>query len=231
MAEIIAFGAGWGSSQLVLDNLKEIKAGDLEVVYINTHTDLPETETYLYEIQQALDFDVTVRDAGSLYDYCIKNKIVPSIRFRWCTDKFKIRPMKKYIDGDIPLIGLTYDEKWRARDFDIKGASKFPLINQETTRYQIEESIQANPEIPKPCKSGCFFCPFQSKEQWRLLYFNHLDLFQKALILEKNAMSRNPNMTLYSNKTYQSLQELSVEFLEQVRLSRYSPATEVVIIH
>ena len=79
MAEIIAFGAGWGSSQLVLDNLKEIKAGDLEVVYINTHTDLPETETFLNEIQQALDFDVTVRDAGSLYDYCIKNKVVPSI--------------------------------------------------------------------------------------------------------------------------------------------------------
>lgn len=222
MNEIIAFGAGWGSSQLVLDNLKKIQAGDLEVVYINTHTDLPETETFLNDIQQALDFDVTVRDAGSLYDYCIKNKVVPSIRFRWCTDKFKIRPMKKYIDGDIPLIGLTYDEKWRAKDFDIKGQSKFPLINKEITRHQVGEQIQGNPEMPTPCKSGCYFCPFQSKEQWRLLYFNHLDLFQKALILERNAMSRNPNMTLYSNKTHSSLQELSVEFLEQVQLSQYS---------
>lgn len=211
----IAYGGGVGSSALILRHLKKVRAGDLEVVFINHGADLPETYNYVKDIQQDLDIDITTRDAGSLYDYCWYHKILPSIHWRWCTDKFKIRPMKRYAGNDIPMIGLSYDERWRAKDFQINGNSTFPLIQTGVTKTAALKEFK---EVSIPCKSGCFFCPFQKKTQWRNLFFNHPYLFLKALLLENKARERNRNIWLYEGL----LKNLDREFREQTEL----PAAE-----
>lgn len=190
--EYIAYGGGVGSTKILLGNVNLIKK-DLEVIYSNHQSDLPETFKYIDYIKNELDIDITVLNVGNLYDYCWKHKILPSIYWRWCTDKFKVRPMKRYVDGDIPLIGLTYDERSRSKGFRYSGKSEFPLINNRITRNKALKSF--NCDIPY--KSGCFFCPFQSKEEWRQLYLNHHDLFLKALKLEEKAKQRNQKIYLY----------------------------------
>lgn len=183
------------------------------MVFVNHGGDLPETYQYVKDIQQNLDINITTRDsAENLYDYCWQHKIIPSIHWRWCTDKFKIRTMRKYVDQDIPMIGLSFDERWRAKDFQIEKRSIFPLIEERVTKFR---ALQEFKDVPIPCKSGCFFCPFQKKEQWRQLFFNHPYLFLKALLLENRVRERNPRIWLYEGL----LKNLDLEFREQKTLS------------
>jgi len=211
MNEYIAYGGGVGSTALILKNLDKVKKGELEIIFVNHESDLPETYNYVRNIQQELDIDITVRDAGSLFDFCWQKRLVPSIHWRWCTDKFKIQPMKKYAGKDIPQIGLSFDERWRARDFNINKTSRFPLIEHEITK---RTALNTFNDVPVPCKSGCYFCPFQKKEAWLQLFFNHPYLFLKAILLEDRARERNPNIWLYQGL----LKNLYREFKEQKEL-------------
>jgi len=208
MNEFIAYGGGVGSTALIIKNLKLIKEGELEIVFVNHESDLPETYEYVRNIQQELDIDITTKNTGNLFDFCWHHRILPSIHWRWCTDKFKIRPMKKYVGKDIPQIGYTWDERKRAFGFP---DSIYPLIDGEITRTQALREFKG---IKIPCKSGCFFCPYQNKEAWRQLFFNHPYLFLKALLLEERARERNPNIWLYEGL----LKNLNREFKEQQTL-------------
>jgi hypothetical protein len=213
MREFIAYGGGVGSSALILRNLKSVKKKELEVVFVNHGADLPETYNYVRNIQNELDFDVTILATENLFDYCWQHKILPSIHWRWCTDKFKIRPMKKYVGKDIPQIGLSFEERWRAKDFEINKRASFPLIRESITK---RKALLEFNDVKVPCKSGCFFCPFQKKEQWRQLFFNHPFLFLKAMLLENRVRQRNKNIWLYEGL----LKNLDREFREQRELLR-----------
>jgi hypothetical protein len=211
MNKYIAYGGGVGSTALILKNLKKVQLGELEVIFINHGSDFPETYEYIKNIQNELDISITIRTPENLFDYCWQYKILPSIHWRWCTDKFKIRPLKKYTGNDIPIIGLSFDERWRSKDFQINGKSDFPLITHEITKRRALLDFK---NVSIPCKSGCFFCPFQKKEAWRQLYFNHPYLFLKAMLLEDRARERNPNIWLYQGL----LKNLYREFREQQEL-------------
>lgn len=211
--EFIAYGAGVGSTALLYLKKEDIRCGEIEVVYSNHGQDLQETRDYLKTIKNALDIDITVLNAGNLYDYCWQRRLLPSIHWRWCTDKFKIRPMKKYVDGDIPSIGITMDERKRAYDFRFNGKSRFPLLDKRITRNQALGMI----DTEKPCKSGCFFCPFQKKEAWITLYKEHKDLYEKAERLEERAQTRNSSIWLFKT----GLRRLRVEIETQTMLSEW----------
>lgn len=218
-SEFIAYGGGLGSSTLILQHLKTIRAGDLEVVYVNHEADLPETHQYVRDIKEVLDINITQLKPGSLYDYCYEHRLIPSIHWRWCTDKFKIRPMKKYAGEDRPMIGLSYDERWRAHDFEFNGKASFPLIQNETTRYKAVKEFE-DEDVPVPCKSGCFFCPFQSRLQWRNLWKNHPDLYLKAIQLEERARERNNKIWLFHGDPFKrTLRQLMKSFTEQTVLT------------
>ena len=217
----ISYGGGVGSTGLILKMLPEVKAGDVEVIYAKTGADLPETDQYLDYLQQNLDLDITTVSAQeSLYDFCWRHNTIPHRAWRWCTDKFKIRPILKYTGRrDEPCFGLTWDERWRARDFTVKGTPCHqPFVNQGISRALVLPQIE-KADIKTPCKSGCFFCPFQSKERWRELFFNHPDLYEKAALLEERAM-RNRSGNILS-PTGRTLRVLEKEFREQAVLIKW----------
>ena len=154
--------------------------------------------------------DITELKTDNLFDFCWYNRILPSIHWRWCTDKFKIRPMKKYVGKDIPQIGYTLDERKRAFGFKFNVA-RYPLIDGGITRYKALLDFK---DVSIPCKSCCFFCPYQNKEQWRKLYFEYPYLFLKALLLENRCRERKLDMWLYQGL----LKNLDREFKEQTLL-------------
>ena len=213
----ISYGGGIGSTGLILKMLNKVRAGDMEVIYADTGADLPETDKYLDYIKQNLDIDITTVSAqDSLYDFCWKHHTIPHRAWRWCTDKFKIRPIKKYAGKDEPYFGLTWDERWRARDFTVAGIpSHQPFVDRGISRALLMPEIK-KADIETPCKSGCFFCPFQGKERWRELFFKHPDLFEKAALLEERAMLNSPgNVISPSGRTLRSFEK---EFREQTQL-------------
>ena len=55
----------------------------------------------------------------------------------------------------------------------------YPLVDLKLTREQLLEIIKSK-GYELPVKSGCFFCPFNTKKRWIDLRNNNLDLFEKS---------------------------------------------------
>ena len=221
MKEYLSYGAGVGSTALICHLLDEIKAGGIEIVFFDHGGDWPETYKYVEYIQQKLDIDITVlkvdiENKGGLYDYFYHYKMVPLFQYRICTGKGKIRPFNKYIERPcINYLGITWDERRRARANRLKTVeNKYPLAENRITRNSAINIIKkAGLEIP--IKSGCWFCPFQGRDQWHKLYDKHNDLFIKAIELEENG---NGTRIQPSGK---SLQSMYNNFKYQTKLNLY----------
>ena len=138
----------------------------------------------------------------AIYDYYKYLHSVPSMMRRSCTDKFKIAPIEKFIKnkwGDkkypIRLIGIDSGESHRAKYIidpetgkkeKLYEYNEYPLIDWGWDRNaclaRIEKEGWSNPG-----KSGCYFCPFQSRNNWVKLLKDKPDLFQKSMELEIQA--------------------------------------------
>jgi len=134
----------------------------------------------------------------NLIDYCMSKSILPSMQFRWCTDKFKIRPVHKYCNSlmekdeqAIMYIGIASDEAHRANPpknpeaFMRNKMFEYPFVEAGITREQ-NICIIRSAGIEVPPKSGCYFCPFQKATEFKRLYKENPDLYQAARNLEKN---------------------------------------------
>jgi len=199
MRNYLSFGGGVNSVAMMLYCLDE--GWDFEAIFVNHSTDWPETYEYLDMFQGwlkknghnqvvVLKPELEIKRSGemfnSLYDYCWSRRMCPSFMSRWCTDKFKIRPIKKHIETPcFQLIGIDYGESHRAKLKGIKGAeNRFPLIEAKMNRQGCKDYIKKK-GLPVPMKSGCYICPFQRVTQWRELRNSHPDVFCKAEQLEK----------------------------------------------
>lgn len=216
----LSYGAGGGSTALLCHMLGDIKSGEVEVVFCDHGADWPETYEYVEYIKTALDIDITVLDVeiqGSkgLYNYYLEHNAIPLHQYRICTDKGKIRPFNKYVNRPCEVyLGITWDERKRARPNKLKRVTNcYPFVENQITRDRAIKVIE-NTGLKIPNKSGCFFCPFQGKAEWKRLYDEHNDLFIKAIELEDNAISQ----ILPSGRSLQSLYD---EFEFQSSLGDY----------
>ena len=128
-------------------------------------------------------------------------RMIPVRFMRHCTDKWKIKPMHRYLTANYPgeplrvVIGFAYDEVKRMNTTRWKGQEVwYPLIDKKMTRADCVKYI-IDQGFPVPPKSGCFYCPFQRLDQWKQLRSNHSDLWERAVKLEKNG-SLYPELTL-----------------------------------
>lgn len=191
MKTYLSYGGGVNSTAMMVMCENRIN----EAVFVDHGGDYPETYEYVqYMINQGFPITVIKPDVQghkSLYDFCMENKIVPSRRFRWCTDKFKIKPIVNYIDAPCRmLIGFCLDEKKRVKSefrFSKEVYAKFPLITEGVTRKGCKKII-SDAGLKVPRKSCCFFCPFMKKLEAREMFLNRRELYEKAKCLEKNCM-------------------------------------------
>lgn len=180
----LSYGAGVISEALRLWLIENNY--DFEAVHVDHGCDWPETRKFIKTISNLTILKPNVQGTNNLYDYCLKYKMVPSFMKRWCTDKFKIRPLYKYFKKPcLCYIGYSWDEKHRAKNSQNKDIfNQFPFLCLKWTRQDCIDYIKSL-NMPVPIRSGCWFCPYQSKEQWILLKNKHPDLFKKAILLEK----------------------------------------------
>lgn len=202
MEKIFSFGGGIQTTALAL----LIKEGKVEVdmaVFADTGCEKPETywyiENYMKPLfhQIGLEFTIvkTKQDDPTLYDYCWRKRDIPSvIGHRWCTDKYKVRVIQKLYGTDKKvkyIIGFSSDEVHRINRS--KQNREYPLIDLGITANDCRYYIQSN-GYPLPLKSSCYICPFQHPVEWNWLKNNHLDLFEKALELEKRFHEHRPHL-------------------------------------
>jgi len=182
MREYQSFGAGVNSVALA-----EVLHHRVEAVFSDPGCEYPETYEYLGSYpHKVTTLHPIVEGCKTIEEWCLKLGHAPFTRFRSCSDKWKHRQLERYYEKPCEVsIGIAYDERHRARLTE-KGKImyRYPLVEQGITRDKCKEIIiEAGLSIPP--KSGCWFCPFQSKASWWRLARHHPNLFERACRIDE----------------------------------------------
>lgn len=145
MKRYLSFGAGVNSTALML--LLEREGVEFESVFADHGGDYPETYEYVKYLQH-FGYQITVikpceSGCSTIEEYALKYRILPSVQTRWCTMKFKIKPLMNYYEKPcIEFIGFCASEKrrvdryhnstWKRWKRGIK--VEFPLVEKNITR-------------------------------------------------------------------------------------------------
>lgn len=215
---ILSFGGGRQTVGLLLKMRRLFRRNSKAfVVFADTGGEHQETYDYLNDyvipfcIANEINFVRVFSKYGkTLYEYCWDKKIVPSMKFRDCTSKFKIAPIRKFIREELGVtrnkpcyvhIGISYDEADRMSASNVLYAkSVYPLIDgykeycePEITLENCIQTVKDEGFPPVP-KSGCWFCPYAQVED--LLDPRYKD---KTIALEEHN-SRFPEILLRGMK-------------------------------
>lgn len=157
--------------------------------------------------------------------------ILPSGAFgnRTCTVDFKIRVVDAWVKRagfthyDVGL-GISTDEYQRARFDDdyieqqrpagLWKRREYPLIDMRMTRADCYAAI-LEAGLPKPPKSACFFCPFQSSARWIEMRRDRPDLFEKAVALDRQIRDKRASLDRDEMYLHKSRQPLEIAVGEQ----------------
>ena len=199
---MLSFGAGVNSTALAILLINEGWKGP--IVFADTGCEWPETYEHLALFEQWLKprgFGVVKispsltpqfyreSDVGmTVLTYCERRRMVPLAHRRWCTVRFKIKPLERWQEANrcsSKLLGIAADEAHRSKGF------ARPLVDRHIGREGCKEII-TDAGLPVPPKSGCYICPMQRASEWRKLWQLHPDLFARAMALEENAVSKRP---------------------------------------
>ncbi len=203
MKKYLSFGGGVNSVAMMLMLLDQKE--EFEAIFVDHGTDWPETYEYFEMFQAWLKEhghkSITVlkpyekkrkkdiEHFDNLYDYFYSYSMVPFMKYRFCTSKFKVEPIHRYISKPcFMLIGIDFGEIKRVKISIEDGVeNRYPLVENEIDRNGCKKIIKKH-NLPVPMKSGCYICPFQKKTQWVELRKKHPELFCKAEQLEKRNM-------------------------------------------
>ncbi len=225
--KILSFGGGVNTAALLALAYQGKLQFDV-VIFADTGCELPETyewiERYAKPVCKELGIEFVVvrgnervhgKEVSNLYDYCREYRFFPNVRWRFCTEKFKIKPIKAWIlenCGDPELVlGIDASEKHRARECtDIP--CRYPLVEMGIDRKGCKRIIrQVGWEVPP--KSGCFICPFSTVSRFKWLYERHPELFMKAELLEKS----HPKYPSYTIKDGYKLEDIRKKLVSGTR--------------
>lgn len=119
------------------------------------------------------------------------NGFLPAPNARWCTRYLKIEPMEMWIGDDhcVSYIGIRADEPQRV-GYDAKSKKNVNItavypFREDFIRigdvYKILEESVGLPEYYKwRTRSGCYFCFYQRRVEYAILYKLYPELFEEA---------------------------------------------------
>jgi hypothetical protein len=204
MSEMVSFGAGVNSVAMTIMLVNDGWRGP--IVFADTGGEWPETYCYLRTFEdewlRPRGLEVTrvsvethpelykdkrlTGDINTLEAFSLSRGIVPILASRWCTVMFKRDPLVNWRMAhnlDMTCLGISASEPRRVRD---DPNVRYPLYEEGITRGGCRRIIQAE-GLEQPIKSGCFFCPGQRLDNWRRLYYEHPDLYERAALMEETA--------------------------------------------
>jgi len=194
MIQILSFGGGVNSSAIIaLAKMGKLEMPD-HIVFSDPGAEYPETYTYIEYLQQQHGIPITILKKPykgiDIVAYCREKQFIPSRFHRWCTDRFKIQPIRRFakaLGEDYQMIlGIDAGEQHRAKKFK---QHAYPLIDLDISRSQCKEILKKT-GFGVPRKSGCFICPYQRKRDFINLRKEHPNLWDIAVELEKDAYTR-----------------------------------------
>mgnify|MGYP002735202121 FL=1 len=250
MIKAFSFGGGVQSmAALVLAAQGRIDYKTFLFANVGDDSEFPQTMTYLREVAvpfaeknnlNLVELHRTYRDGRkeTLWQPMRVQSGAPGARS--CTADFKIKVVSRWMKENGATkesrgtvgIGISVDEIQRMRPSQLPHIiNAHPLIDLELTRDDCR-SIIRDAGLPVPPKSSCFFCPFHSKSEWKRIYDEHPDLFQKSVALERMINERQVKFgrsPMYLSSALRPLDEVingshrwQLSFLEKDDQGQYS---------
>lgn len=192
---VVSYGGGTNSTAMLIGCWERGIHVDI-ILFSDTGGEKPHTYEHIEAMQawlaeKGMPPIIVVRKPDlTLEQDCLNRKALPSVAygFKSCSDHFKIRPQRKYLESigvinPTKLIGFDMDEPHRAQP--IKG-NRYPLIEWEWGRAECVEAIE-RVGLPLPGKSACFFCPSSKKAEIKVLRRMYPTLAARAVAMERNA--------------------------------------------
>lgn len=190
---ILSLSGGKDSTALAV-YMKD-KIPNVEYVFCDTGSELPETYEYLDRIESYLGRKIVRLNSGKTFDWWLELHFdyLPSPRQRWCTRNMKILPFEEFVGEDqvYSYIGIRADED---REGYITNKKKvvpvYPFKEDGITEKDVWNILnKSGIGLPKyyewRSRSGCYFCFFQRSIEWVGLLEKHPELFYKAKAYEK----------------------------------------------
>lgn len=207
---IVSYGGGVDSTAMIF-KLVQDKAPLDYVVFADTGNEHPETYFFVkqymkpYLESKNIPF-VTVYPfkKRSLWIRCFQRKVIPDMLQRWCTRDVKVKPIHKFyktLKSDIiQYMGIDYQESHRMKPSGENWiTNSYPLVDHKMNREDCIKLIESL-GFPVPVKSGCFFCPYNSKSRWSELKQNYPTLYKLAQELETNNKHQNQTLIRLTEK-------------------------------
>jgi len=200
MLHFLSYGGGVNSTALLLElHRRAIWDDSWRAVFCDAGAERQRTLDYVAMMRERFEITTIVAECEGivgLYTYCLHYRIVPMRRYRWCTAKFKIQPLLRYMKEQsagrkyIEILGYCAGEEHRLRR-SIKSARAIwaPLIDWGIDRQGCVEIIE-QAGFPVPAHSGCFICPFMRRDEVIEMRHEYPDEFAKAARLENAVAER-----------------------------------------
>ncbi|GAV11390.1 hypothetical protein PBN151_1319 [Paenibacillus sp. NAIST15-1] len=250
---VCGLSGGKDSTAMVIyikENYPEI-FDKLELFFTDTGSELPEIYTYLDRLEKHLGKPilrikaapkttekfkvVSGIDESNPFEELLEqyNGFLPAPNARWCTRTMKIVPLEQWIGKDhcVSYIGIRADEERegynssKSKSKNIKSRFLFQedgLVLKDI--YQILENSIGLPEYYKwRTRSGCYFCFYQRRVEWAILYNLHPEWYEES----KKYETQHSDGRLYTwvkDKPLEYIEQNSVEIIIRYIKKQYKKA-------
>jgi len=228
MLKVLSLGAGVQSTTLALMAAKgEFDEIPDCAIFADTGDEPKVVYEHLKWLQsQNLPFPIHIVGSGSMSEnflngekpaqppFFTKTKKGIGMLNRQCTKAYKITPITKKVREllgyaprqKIPAksaeiwIGISLDEIFRMRLSRVQYIeNRHPLIEKQMTRQDCLNWIEKN-NYPKPPKSACWHCPYQTNAQWKEKKQKFPEEWDKAVRFDK--LIRSDKMKQFKSAPY-----------------------------
>lgn len=238
---VLGVSGGKDSAALAIYMRQHHPELDIEYFFTDTGEELPEVYEFLTKLEGALGKPIKRLNPQRDFKFWMRetNNFLPSPQQRWCTQRLKLIPFKKWV-GEWLDKGYTvfsyvairsdedYREAFQSTNVKLKTILPFRIdgIDKEGVMDILDNSGVGLPKYYDwRSRSGCTFCFFQQKIEWVGLKEHHPEAFEHAKALEKTATANGSPFTWNQNETLAELEQ--PERIEQIkkdfeiRLERY----------
>jgi len=186
MKHIVALSGGKDSTAMAL-RLAEVEPMDYTYICTPTGNEPKEMEQHWANLGCKLGKQIIRLSAGSLEGLIAEQNALPSHRMRWCTRRLKIEPTIAFIRANSPAlmyVGLRADESEREGIYGGEVVSDYPFRRWGWTEADVLDYLNHR-NVTIPYRTDCEWCYDQSLREWRKLWRDNPNSFNRACQLEE----------------------------------------------
>ena len=188
---VVAISGGKDSVSMAL-RLREVET-ELDFDYLITPVgnEPPEMEEHWSKLEQMLGkplIRLQVFQGDGLVELIRQEKMIPNYRARFCTRIMKLEPTIAWLTENSPVVqyvGLRADEEERKGIYgEIEGVSqRYPLREWGWGIDEVWEYLDSR-GVTIPERTDCEWCFFQRLIEWKRLWKNRRESFDRAVAIE-----------------------------------------------